>query len=280
MARRGFGRCLGRSRKNEAGSVPRAPGAAGQERTPRGAGDRRGAQARSRPVRHLGPGPARPGPAAAVPLPSPASRKAAAAGPGKQEVDADAGEAAPASTPALAVRPLPRAPARPETGGRRGRGASGMGVPGPLAAADSSAGLCPPPPPSPAAPRRHSGPKPGRDPASLPSEPGPAGAREPGNPSLAARGPRPTGTGMPPTASVLEDRGRAGDARRGPGSTEDAPAGGYPGPALTSASPPGRWQQCAGPPRLPDRGTRLTSARRGRTVGCPRKWEGQRERRS
>ena len=36
---------------------------------------------------------------------------------------------------------------------------------------------------------------------------------------------------------------------------------------MTSAPPPGRWQHCAGSPRLPDRGTRLTSARRRRTVG-------------
>lgn len=49
---------------------------------------------------------------------------------------------------------------------------------------------------------------------------------------------------------------------------------GASGPALTSAPPPGRWQQCAGSPQLPDRGTRLTSARRTRTVGCPRKREG------
>lgn len=67
---------------NEAGPDRRAPGAAGQERTRRGAGDRRGAQAQSRPVRHLGPGPALrpqfrspPPPAATRPRRGPASRK-------------------------------------------------------------------------------------------------------------------------------------------------------------------------------------------------------------
>ncbi|MEJ1282236.1 hypothetical protein NN561_013190 [Cricetulus griseus] len=84
---------------------------------------------------------------------------------------------------------------------------------------------------------------------------------------------------MPPTASILEDRGRAGARDRDRAMHNTLPRGGYSGPALTSASPPGRWQHCAGPPRLPDRGTRLTSARRGRTVGCPRKWAGQRGRR-
>lgn len=152
-----------------------------------------------------------------------------------------------------------------------------MGVPGPLAAADSSAGLCPQSPPSRAAPHRHSGPKPGRDPASFPSEPGPAGAREPGNPSLAAR--RPQAPGCPrPRASTRTEGGR-GTWEGDRAVQKTLPQGGYSGPALTSASPPGRWQHCAGPPRLPDRGTRLTSARKGRMVGCPRKWEGQRERR-
>lgn len=149
-------------------------------------------------------------------------------------------------------------------------------MPGPPAAADSSAGLCPQQPPSPAAPRRHSGPKPRRDPASFPSEPGPAGAREPGNPSLEARRPQAPGCPCPRASSRTEGRPGAREGDRAAQKT--LPQGGYSGPALTSASPPGRWQHCAGPPRLPDRGTRLTSARRGRMVGCPRKWEGQRER--
>lgn len=66
----------------EAGPARRAPGAAGQERTRRGAGDRRGAQAQSRPVRHLGPGPALrpqfrspPPPTATRPRRGPGSRK-------------------------------------------------------------------------------------------------------------------------------------------------------------------------------------------------------------
>lgn len=98
MARRGFGRCLGRSR------MAKRPAPAGEPREPRG---RRGHGAgletaegrRRRAARSVTSAPARPGPAAAVPLPSPASRNASVAGPGKQEVEAHNGETAPGLRP-------------------------------------------------------------------------------------------------------------------------------------------------------------------------------------
>lgn len=272
-----MGGALGRYRKAERPAPPPEP------REPRG---RRGHGAgletaegrRRRAARSVTSAPARPSGRSSAPLPRQpqrvrgGAREAGSRGPPRR------GSPRP-PTRVLTTRPQPRAQGPLEAaGGRRGRGTGGMGVPGPLAAADSSARLCPQPPPSPAGPRRHSGPKPRRDPASSPAEPWPAGAREPGKRSLAARRPPAPGCPRPPASSRAEG---AREAREGDRAAQETlPQGGYPGPALTSASPPGRWQHCAGPPRLPDRGTRLTSARRGRMVGCPRKWAVQRERRS
>lgn len=275
MARRGFGRCLSRSWKAKAGPVMRVPGAAGQQRTQRGDGDRRGAQAQSRPVRHHRPGPAL-RPQFRSPPPPAATRSRRGQGSRKWKPTPD--RQPPASEPPGPGRrspnPAPRRLPSPRAVGG-GRGESRMGVPGPLAATDSSVGLCPPPPPSPTAPRRHSGPKSRRDPASFSSEPRPAGAREPGNPTLAARRHQNAPDREPPRGT-REDGGHAtGTGQHRRHSRGEATRT----PALTSASPPGRWQHCAGPPRLRDRGTRLTSARSGRTVGCPRKWEGPKERR-
>lgn len=103
--------------------------------------------------------------------------------------------------------------------------------------------LSPPPPPSLTArpgcalgrchprPRRHSGPKPRRDPRLAPLRTR-AGGRTRTRQAL-PRGPPPASTGMPPPASILENRGRtgvAGDTRKGPSGAEDAPAGRLLGP--------------------------------------------------
>lgn len=101
--------------------------------------------------------------------------------------------------------------------------------------------------------------------------------------ALTLTAPREPGIPLPPAPRALRFPGipeagyprRLGQDRVGrPGTVGPPLSRGASGPALTSASPPGRWQHCAGSPQLPDRGTRLTSARRQRSVGYPRKWEG------
>lgn len=215
MARRGFGRCLGRSRK------AKRPAPSGEPREPRGsrghgAGLETAEGRRRRAARSVTSAPARPCGRSSAPLPRQpqrvrgGAREAGSRGPQRRDSPRP-------PTLVLTIGPPPHAPGPLEpAGGRRGRGTGGMGVPGPLAAADSSAGLCPQPPPSRAAPRRHSDPKSGRDPASFPSEPGPAGAREPGNPSLAARRPQaPGGPARERPRGPREDGGHAkGTGRR------------------------------------------------------------------
>lgn len=99
-------------------------------------------------------------------------------------------------------------------------------------------------------------------------------------PDGAARAGRPPNpeTRAPRLPGNPKARCRHGPEKAGGGGKDSAAEMPLPrgasGPALTSASPPGRWQHCAGSPRRPDRGTRLTSARRRRSVGYPRKWEG------
>lgn len=113
--------------------------------------------------------------------------------------------------------------------------------------------------PLPSAPGENPDPRsPGRRRASRAPLPAPRAPRVPGIPE----------DGVPPRT------GRSRGTRGGDGTVGEPLPRGASGPALTSASPPGRWQHCAGSPRLPDRGTRLTSTRRRRRVGCPRKWEG------
>lgn len=259
----------------EAGPVAGAQGAAGQERTDRAArgwGPPRGASAEA-------PGPSprpRPGPAAAVPFPSPARRNASTAEPGKQEVEADNVAAAPGLRPG--TRPYVRCPAsrRPRSGARGWPEGGGERVgwvclvlSPPLTARPGGAlGRRRPRPRLAAIPA----PSPSATPPRSPQNPGPRAHANPANPSLEAR--RHRDAPQPRAPSRTEGGRGARDWDRAVHNT--LPRGGYSGPALTSASPSGRWQHCAGPPRLPDRGTRLTSARRGRTVGCPRKWEGQR----
>lgn len=123
----------------EAGPGRRAPGAAGQERTRRGAGDRRGAQAQSRPVRHLGPGPARPCGRSSAPLPRQPQRVRGGAG--------EAGSRGPQRrdsprppTPVRTGRLPPRAPG-PRSPRAAGGGGERVGWVCPV--------LSPPPPPPP-----------------------------------------------------------------------------------------------------------------------------------
>lgn len=113
---------------------------------------------------------------------------------------------------------------------------------------------------------------------SLPSAP-----RKERGPALTLTAPREPGIPLPPAPRALRlpgapeagyPRGLGQDKGSRPGRVGAPLSRGASGPALTSASPPGRWQHCAGSPQLPDRGTRLTSARRRRSVGYPRKWEG------
>lgn len=125
-------------------------------------------------------------------------------------------------------------------------------------------GRAPPPAPPPPSPLRS------------PTEPGPVLARTaPREPGTPPRAPRSQGS-RDPRGGESPRTGRRRGPRGGDGTMGDQLPRGASGPALTSASPPGRWQHCAGSPRLPDRGTRLTSARRERRVGCPRKRAGPR----
>lgn len=201
----------------ETGPVVEAQGAAGQERTDtaaRGWGPPRGASAEA-------PGPSpwprpRPGPGAAVPLPSPARRNASTAEPGKQEVEADNVAAAPGLR--SGTRPYVRCPAsrRPRKGARGWPEGGGERVgwvclvlSPPLTARPGGAlGCCRPRPRLAAIPA----PSPSATPPRSPQNPGP---RAHANPAIPPS--RPAGTGMPPTANTLEDRGRTEGARLGPG---------------------------------------------------------------
>lgn len=220
----------------EAGPGRRAPGAAGQERTRRGAGDRRGAQAQSRPVRHLGPGPARPCGRSSAPLPRQPQRVRGGAG--------EAGSRGPQRrdsprppTPVRTGRLPPRAPG-PRSPRAAGGGGERVGWVCPV--------LSPPPPPPPpltarpgcALGRRHPRPRRAAIPAlSLAATP----PRFPQNPGRRAHA-TPASPPSRPTARKHRDAparehprepredGGGGDTRRGPGGAEDAPAGRLLGP--------------------------------------------------
>ena len=190
--------------------------------------------------------------------------------------------------PPAAPRPMaPRTAARPRGPRRRGEGsrAVGMGVTLSFRRCQVTARPRPRPRPGPGVPAAHllADLCPLALPSETPSAPSPDRTRTRASPDGAARARHPPLHRARPTIRGFQGSQRwgvpprtgRGRGRRGGDRTVDSPLPrGASGPALTSAPPPGRWQQCAGSPRLPDRGTRLTSARRTRTVGCPRKREG------
>lgn len=102
----------------------------------------------------------------------------------------------------------------------------------------------------------------------------PHGAARPGHPHPhpAPRAPR---RPRNPEAGCPRGQGDAGAAQEGRDSWEAAPAG-SPGPRTHLSLSAGALAALRGVSSAADRGTRLTSARRRRTVGYPRKWAGPR----